>query len=270
MNDQNKKQINRTLTPEVRILDAKAGTAEFIASDQTLDHYREVILAKGWKFDYFRKNSPFVDSHDYSTIEKMLGRVESFRIEGNALIEVVRYAIDEPACKLAALAFGLVEKGYLKAVSVGFIPTSAAYRWADQKDWNDAVKEAGLDAETAANCNGIFLEQQQIELSQCIIGANPNAIARAYADKALNEEQIAQLGFGDTESFDFLQTASRAWDKADEVAKSIIRLEMRRCYQFAKGPTLKSDSPARSRADAAESQQREQEEFLGKLRALTR
>ena len=35
----------------------------------------------------------------------------------------------------------------------------------------------GLDAATAASVRAIYLEQQQIELSQCVIGANPYALA---------------------------------------------------------------------------------------------
>ena len=58
----------RTIHPEVRVIDASRGIVDYIASDESLDSYREAIKAAGWKFTRFAKNSPFVDSHDYSTI----------------------------------------------------------------------------------------------------------------------------------------------------------------------------------------------------------
>ena len=39
----------------------------------------------------------------------------------------------------------------------------------------------------------IYREQEQIELSQCILGANPNALAKAYAAGCLSEEEIDQF-----------------------------------------------------------------------------
>src|SRR3954468_16810044 len=95
--------LHRTLTPEVRIIDAKQGLVDYVASDQTLDSYNEIIVASGWKFSRFAKNSPFVDSHDYYCIDKLLGKVVDFRVDGKKLIEQVQWAIDVPENALAQL-----------------------------------------------------------------------------------------------------------------------------------------------------------------------
>ena len=63
-----------------------------------------------------------MDSHDYSTIGKCLGKVIDFRVEGAQLIERVQWAIDVPENQLAQIGWKMTEAGYLKAVSVGFFP----------------------------------------------------------------------------------------------------------------------------------------------------
>ncbi len=266
----NKERIIRTITPECRIIDAGQGIVDYVASDQTLDHYQEVLLAKGWRFDLFRKNAPFVDSHDYGCIDRLVGRVTDFKVSGSQLVERVKWAIDVPSCTLARLGFDLTEKGYLKAVSVGFIPEEWASRGGEPKRWADAVKEAGLTVEDAANCYRIFMQHQQIELSACIIGANPNALAKAFDDGVLREEQMAQLGLADDAALDFLRKAAAAWEKpaCDELTRSMIGLELRRCYEFAKNKTH-TESTASERDDAADSRHRAREKFLAELTRFT-
>ncbi len=209
--------VRRELTVVPRVLDDKAGTVEFVASDETLDCYQEIVKVSGWKFTHFAKNAPFVDSHDYSTIEKLLGQVQEWRIEKNQLVETVRYDLTEGS--LGLKAFKLVRDGFLKAVSVGFVPVRAASKWdSTSTDFVNAVAELKLDAQTAAKLRVVYLEQEQIELSQCIIGANPNAlakscqmIAQAYKGGCLTEQDINQLSAAIAAS----KNASSAADSAD-------------------------------------------------------
>ena len=39
----------------------------------------------------------------------------------------------------------------------------------------------------------LFRSHEQIELSQCVIGANPNALAKAYKAGALSDEDLDNL-----------------------------------------------------------------------------
>ena len=67
------KPLYREITPKVRILSESEGLVEYVASDQTLDSYREIIMANGWRFDArFVKNPVFVDSHSYSNISSVI------------------------------------------------------------------------------------------------------------------------------------------------------------------------------------------------------
>lgn len=187
-------KLIREIHPEIRIINEAEGVADYVASDETLDCYREIIRASGWRFNLFAKNAPFVDSHDYSTIGRLLGRVEEFRIEGGRLVERVRWAKDMPESPLASFGWKMTVAGFLKAVSVGFYPTRYVSKWdPDQNGFIAQVKELGLSAETAAQVRTIYIEQEQIELSSCIIGANPNALAKAYKAGAITEEDLDSL-----------------------------------------------------------------------------
>lgn len=178
--------IYRTIHPEVRVIDAAKGIVDYIASDETIDCYDEIIMAQGWRFSMFGKNSPFVDSHDTSTIEKLVGRVLDFYVSGHQLVERVQWAIDAPDNKLAQLGWQMTEGGYLKAVSVGFIPTRYVSR--GDPEWLKTLQSLGLPPDTTAR--RIYLEQEQLELSSCIIGANPNALARAYKAGAITDDLL--------------------------------------------------------------------------------
>jgi hypothetical protein len=188
--------LRRTIHPVTRIVDASKGIVDYIASDETLDSYHEVIRASGWRFTNFQKNAPFVDSHDYQTIERMLGRVLEFRVEGRKLIERVKWAIDVPENKLAALGWKMTEAGYLKAVSVGFSPVRYLTNLDGQDsrfaaEWEQQLKDLGLSKDSGIRT--IYLEQEQIELSACVIGANPNAVAKAYKAGVLNDDDLEQV-----------------------------------------------------------------------------
>lgn len=183
------KTIRRTIHPETRILDSKQGLVEYVASDETLDSYREIIRADGWRFNHFQKNAPFVDSHSYDTVEHLLGRVLDFKVIGKQLIETVKFAVDVEANKLAQLAWKMTEAGYLKAVSVGFWPTKMVTSAA--KSFSDQLKELGLPADSPVRA--IYVEQEQIELSAVVIGANPNALARSYKAGVLTDVDLDHL-----------------------------------------------------------------------------
>jgi hypothetical protein len=183
--------INRQIHPEIRVLDEAQGLVEYVASDETLDHYREIIKADGWKFNYFKKNAPFVDSHNYETIDRLLGTVVDFRVEGKRLIETVKWAKEVVENTLARVGFAMTQAGHLKAVSVGFIPTKYVDQWTN--GGADLAREAlsmGLAADVSSKVRTIFLEQEQIELSACIIGANPSALAKAYKDGAVEDKDL--------------------------------------------------------------------------------
>lgn len=186
------KTLRRTIHPTVRVLDEKKGIAEYIASDETIDSYREVIRAAGWKFNRCAKNFPFVDSHDYSTIEKCLGKVIDFGVRARELMNTVQFAVDVAENRLAQLAWKMTLAKMLPAVSVGFQPVVFATKYdADKGSFQGQLAELKLNLNADVRC--IYIEQEQIELSLCVIGANPNAVAKSYKDGVLTDSDLELL-----------------------------------------------------------------------------
>lgn len=218
------KAIRRTIHPEVRMLDVAKGLVEYVASDESIDSYREVIRADGWKFDHFKRNAPFVDSHNYDTIDNLIGKVVDFTIMGKKLIETVQWAIDVAGNELAQKGFAMTQAGYLKAVSVGFWPVRMVSRWdANPTAYNQEISRLDVKAEDPNCPRTIYLEQQQIELSACIIGANPNALAKAYKAGVIDD------GFLD---FLSLEQTKRSTDCAAAEAADVAQSRQRRREEF--------------------------------------
>jgi HK97 family phage prohead protease len=137
-----------------------ANIIDFVASTAALDRYQEVIEPEGWQLDRYRQNPVFLNSHRSGDIGQVLGRAlitEVREINGRkALFQRIEFAVDENP--LAALAFGLYRGGFLKAVSVGFIPI----RWVNGKDGDPFRRR--------------YLEQELVELSAVTVPANAEAL----------------------------------------------------------------------------------------------
>lgn len=262
-------QYRRAFNVTPRILSEADGTAEFIASDNTLDSYNEVVLVSGWKFDLFQRNSPFVDSHNYYTIADLLGRVEAARVEDGKLIETVRFAKDVEENGLARLAWKMTVGGFLRAVSVGFRAVRAVSQGA--AGWHEAVAESGLAPADASKCRRIFLEHQQLELSACVLGANPNAVARAYQEQAIGDEDLAAVGFRE-DDLHFLTLAGAAADKTDTdpILRALVSREMARITARQRKPSSTSEPSKPDGGPDVMRQAADRTAFLRQLEALIR
>ena len=267
--------LRRAFDVEARILSAADGLVEYVASNETLDSYNEVIAAKGWRFTRFAKNAPFVDSHNYWSIDKLLGAVESARIEGRNLIERVRWAKDVAENNLAQLGWKMTLGGFLKAVSVGFFPVR--YVANGKEGWQAAVQALGIPVEDAAAIRYIYLEQEQIELSACIIGANPDALAKSFEAGCIKDADLASVGFTD-DDMSFLTIAGKALDKPDldELTRTLIgreigRITARNTPSHGSMKHHTSESPGMpGGGEIAERQAAERKAFLESLtKALT-
>lgn len=222
--------LRALLLAEVRVADEAKGIVEYVASDETIDSYREIIRVDGWRFDQFAKNSPFVDTHSYDTVEKQLGKVIDWRVDKRrrCLVETVQWAKDVKENRLAQLGWAMTVGGYLKAVSVGFNPIRYTSKWdSDRKPWLDQLNELGLREEDGVRA--IYIEQQQIELSACILGANPNALqmtAKAYKAGVLDDDA---LNFLAEHSVEKTQTITR-----DPAARAAVPADARAARQQAR------------------------------------
>lgn len=223
--------VRREITVEAKVLDAAQGLVRFVASDETLDCYNEIVRATGWRFTHFAKNAPFVNSHDYSDIRNLLGQVVRYEVAGGQLVEDVKFALTPKGDTLADWAFAMTRDKFLRACSVGFCPVRMASKWDNDKNaLLQQVAELKLDAQAAAQVRCVYIEQEQLELSLCIIGANPNALAKsvraiaaAYKAGTLSEEQVQKL----CQRYADVDPVTSAEDRADaDVTRRRARLAL--------------------------------------------
>lgn len=133
-------------------------TYRFTISTATPDRERDVVAVDGWKLKHYRANPVVLWAHDYRT--PPVGQaVELPKVRDGKLVSGVRF--DSDVHDLARVVEQLVERGSLRATSVGFAPL--------KHQLND--ERRGYD----------FLEQELLEWSIVPVPANPEALAEAKA-----------------------------------------------------------------------------------------
>lgn len=153
---------------------------EFIASDETLDRYGEILTAAGWQLEHYRRNPVFQNSHQYGDIIFTLGKAlltEVREVGGRpALYQRIEFAT--AVNPMARIAYGLYRGKFLNAVSVGFIPL----RW-----------ENGDDGGAVAGFHRRYLEQELLEVSAVGIPANPEALQLGLKAGAIEVSDLREL-----------------------------------------------------------------------------
>ena len=186
-------KLCREIHPVIKVIDEKLGLVEYVASDESIDSYGEIVRAGGADFSRFKKNAPFVDSHDYSSIARCLGKVVDYTVKNNSVVETVQWALGVSQNEgLADWGFKMTAAGYLKAVSIGFLPTRYATKWdSNPSAYQEALED--IEMPQGASVNVVYLAWQQLELSACCIGANMNAVAKAYKAGIINDAALEKI-----------------------------------------------------------------------------
>src|SRR5215469_15165043 len=158
---------------------------DFVASDESLDRYGEVICASGWRLEKYRSNPVFQNAHQYGDILFTLGKALITEVRtvpceapnklstpnsqlSTCLYQRIQFATD--VNPMARIAYGLYRGKFLNAVSVGFIPL----RWADGNRTNGTDRTYRTNGDEPRRR---YLEQELLEVSAVAIPANPNALA---------------------------------------------------------------------------------------------
>src|SRR5688572_11441805 len=142
------------------------------ASDETLDRYKEVIVASGWRLDNYLRNPVIQNAHQYGDIIFTVGRAEKTWVSGNALLQTWRFASNENP--FAKIARDLYRGKFLKAASVGFVPLR----------WEDGTENSAFTRR--------YTEQELLEVSAVGIPANPNALTLALRAGAVQESDLRE------------------------------------------------------------------------------
>lgn len=164
-------------TVELKAVGAER-SKRYIASDETVDRMGDIIRVKGWDLRNFLKNPQALWAHNSRALP--IGRVtehEKGEHKGApALLETITY-LEEGISEAAEAVWKLVNAGIIKAVSVGFLPQKTV--------WPETPEERN---ELGLGPYGVLFEkQEQLELSNCTIPANPSCLATRSVKTALRE-----------------------------------------------------------------------------------
>ena len=150
-----------------------AHTMTFVVSTDDVDRHGDVISARGWQLDSYRKNPVFLWAHDYA--RPVIGKAAEVWTEPHSLMARMEFAPTNFAREIAAL----YQAGYQRGVSVGFKPLRFEERRHEK---------------TGALLGLRFLEQELLETSAVPVPANRNALRRALALAPISREYLQRNG----------------------------------------------------------------------------
>jgi hypothetical protein len=166
-------RLRRQIHPVIEPVKGTAPLIDFIASDETLDRYGEIIVASGWRLENYRKNPIVQNAHQYGDILFTIGKALVTEVRGGRLFQRVEFATE--VNPMARIAYGLYKGRFLNAVSVGFVPLR----------WETGGPKSGFQRK--------FIEQELLEVSAVAIPANPNALQLALRQGAVDRSDLHEL-----------------------------------------------------------------------------
>lgn len=182
------------VTFEKNEVKTKAGETEtvytMILSTDDEDRHGDIVK-QDWDLKWFKKNPVLLDSHNYSSIEHIIGKLKNIRVEDNKLKAEIEFNLSN---KKGIMAKEMVEGGFINANSVGFIP----------KEFDN---------------NGNILKSELLEDSLVSVPANPRALFEKKIKEVKKEIEAIEIEIKETDSV----TSKKldALDKRQEILKSI-------------------------------------------------
>ena len=139
------------------------GTYEYIASDESVDRYGDIIRVSGWDLRNYRKNPVVLFAHQK---DNPVGTATKVWIDAKAKTLNIRIKMAEPGTSSFIDTLSkLLDQKIVRAVSVGFMPTMEPNYIRDAK--NDMI--TGVE----------YIGQDLLENSLVTVPANPSALEMA-------------------------------------------------------------------------------------------
>jgi HK97 family phage prohead protease len=154
------------LLANIKEANADDGRFKVVFTSGSLDRHGETVNPDGWDFTNYMNNPVVLYAHDYCSLP--IGMVEKITRDGDNWIAEGMFASADMS-PMAGYVAKLYKAGFLKTVSVGFLPTE-------------------MDAEYNS------LKQELLEISFVPVPANPDALSLAK-ELGLNIEEMKQKGF---------------------------------------------------------------------------
>jgi HK97 family phage prohead protease len=194
--------VFRVSVEEPKALGDDTRKLRFCFSDGSVDRMKDTISPQGWDTHAFMQNPVALFAHDSSS--PPVGRASNVMVENDRLMGDIEFASAD-VYPFADTIYRLLTNKFLRAVSVGFLPTD--YEWSKDDD-----REWGID----------FKQQELLEISVVPVPANANALGEARA-KGIDTRPLALW-------------AERILDSGDSII--VPRKELNRLRTLAKEPPL--------------------------------
>lgn len=169
---------------EVRDVDTENRTATFVAATEGgVDTWlgKEYLDMKGLDLDRFNKNPVLLNAHRRESIDDIVGR-GTVSVKDNKLELKAEFTEDT---EIGKKAFKLVDTGFLKATSVGFIVRMV--KTLDEKE------EDELNGQKITGPARIIRKWELFEISVVPVGADADALKRSLENGDVNRETVKSL-----------------------------------------------------------------------------
>lgn len=154
-------------------------TFHFIASKEIVDRDYEIVNLKGLNINNFKKNPVILLNHRSDGLP--IGKATNIWKKGNELHVKIQFAAFEEY-ELADTVRRLVEGGYLKSLSIRFLPNY------------DKIEYIEPTVQNRSKTRRIFHTSELLEISVATIPANAAALLQAKS-KMLEEKVINEVEF---------------------------------------------------------------------------
>ncbi len=191
-------------------------TVTAVITTTAVDRDKEVLRSSGADFEQYLKNPVVLWAHSYS--EPPIARSQWIKKGTKKITAKIEFAETEKAEEI----YQLYKGGFLKAFSVGFIPSKS------HTPTPDEIKKKPELAEVYR----IYDEWELLEFSAVPVPSNPEALATAVKSKQieLTKDLADELGIDDEEVFvldiDTARTTAVVTNFAKRVDDEIMNLDV--------------------------------------------
>lgn len=154
----NGKEVLGTDLQDVEVKAVGENEIEIVGSTDTRDRMDEVISMDGWDLKNWKKNPVILAGHDYTA--PAIGRGKVKKSDGKLMFKVE--FPEEGVYPLADIYRKLYKGGFMKASSVGFLPTE----WSNGNGEKEPYRT--------------YTKQELLELSLVAVPANPDAVMNSF------------------------------------------------------------------------------------------
>jgi len=163
-----------------------------VFSSEIVDRHGEIVF-QNFDLKPFKKNPVYLDSHNYSSIEHIIGKIVGMKVKDGQLQGDVVFALDNPK---GLLAMKLVEGGFLNTSSIGFIP---------------------LDFDEKGN----ITKSELLEISGVSVPANAEAlfekVVKEFAEQQVEEEEEVEEVEEETETEEEIEEEAEDEGSEEEI-----------------------------------------------------